>query len=245
MLRAFFVIFILCTIATLAVLGFRGQKGTKPPFEVFPDMVRQPKVRAQAPLDFFADGRGPRLPVAGTVPVGYEMPKPKTESSPPGMPGGDAPEEAHMRIAFSAGTDYFNTGKMGDQWGTGIPLPVTRELMERGQQRFNITCAMCHGATAAGNGITKQYGLATVISLQDDRLRKMSDGEIFNTITNGKNTMMPYGPNIVVADRWAIIAYLRALQRSQHATVADVPEDHRAEMDKPASPPPTTATPAK
>jgi hypothetical protein len=73
----------------------------------------------------------------------------------------------------------------------------------------------------------------------------MSDGEIFNTITNGKNTMMPYGPNIVVADRWAIISYLRALQRSQHATIADVPEDHRAEMDKPASPPPATATPAK
>ena len=244
MLRAFFVIFILCTIATLAVLGFRGEKGTKPPFEVFPDMVRQPKVRAQAPLDFFADGRGPRLPVAGTVPVGYEMPKPKTEGSPPGMTG-DAPEEAHMRIAFSAGTDYFNTGKMGEQWGTGIPLPVTRELMERGQQRFNITCTMCHGAAAGGNGITKQYGLATVVSLQDDRLRKMSDGEIFNTITNGKNTMMAYGPNIVVADRWAIIAYLRALQRSQHATIADVPEDHRAELDKPASPPPTTATPAK
>jgi mono/diheme cytochrome c family protein len=245
MLRAFFVIFILCTIATLAVLGFRGQKGTQPPFEIFPDMVRQPKVRAQAPLDFFADGRGPRLPVAGTVPVGYEMPKPKTESSPPGTAGGDAPEEAHMRIAFSAGTDYFNTGKMGDQWGTGIPLPVTRELMERGQQRFNITCQMCHGASAAGNGITKQYGLATVVSLQDDRLRKMSDGEIFNTITNGKNTMMAYGPNIVVTDRWAIITYLRALQRSQHATIGDVPEDHRAEMDKPASPPPTAATPAK
>jgi len=204
MLRAFFVIFVLCMIAMVAVLGFRGQRSTQPPTEVFPDMVRQPKVRAQAPLDFFADGRGPRLPVAGTVPVGYEMPKPKTEGSPPGMTG-DAPEEAHMRIAFSAGTDYFNTGKMGDQWGTGSPLPVTRELMERGQQRFNITCAMCHGASAAGNGITKQYGLATVVSLQDDRLRKMSDGEIFNTITNGKNTMMAYGPNIVVADRWLLL----------------------------------------
>jgi mono/diheme cytochrome c family protein len=172
------------------------------------------------------------------------MPKPKREASPSGMTG-DAPEEAHMRIAFSGGTDYFNTGKMGDQWGTGLPLPVTRELMERGQQRFNITCAMCHGGAAGGNGITKQYGLATVVSLQDDRLRKMSDGEIFNTITNGKNTMMAYGPNIVVTDRWAIIAYLRALQRSQHATSADVPEDRRAEMDKPASPPPATATPAK
>ena len=240
MLRAFFVIFVLCMIAMIAVLGFRGQKSTQPPSEIFPDMVRQPKVRAQTPLDFFADGRGPRLPVAGTVPVGYEMPRAKTAAAPPGV-SGDASEESHTHVAFSAGTDYFNTGKMGDQWGTGIPWPVTRQLMERGQQRFNITCAMCHGAAAMGNGIVKQHGLATVVSLQDDRIRKMSDGEIFNTITNGKNTMMAYGPNIVVADRWAIIAYLRALQRSQHATIADVPEDQRAELDKPqASPPPPT-----
>jgi hypothetical protein len=69
----------------------------------------------------------------------------------------------------------------------------------------------------------------------------MSDGEIFNTITNGKNTMLAYGPNVSVYDRWAIIAYLRALQRSQNATVADVPEDRRAELEKPASPPPATA----
>jgi len=110
--------------------------------------------------------------------------------------------------------------------------------MHRGQQRFNITCAMCHGATAAGNGITKQYGLATVVSLQDDRIRKMADGEIFNTITNGKNTMMAYGPSVTVADRWAIIAYLRALQRSHNATLADVPPDHRADLEKPASTPP-------
>jgi len=80
--------------------------------------------------------------------------------------------------------------------------------------------------------------------LQDERIRKMSDGEIFNTITNGKNTMMAYGPNIIVPDRWAIIAYLRALQRSQNATVADVPEDHRAELDKPAENAPPEAKPA-
>jgi mono/diheme cytochrome c family protein len=255
MLRVFFVIVLLCAIAVLAVFGFRGQKTTQPPTEIFPDMVRQMKVRAQAPLDFFADGRGPRLPVAGTVPVGYEMParnvsnsdgggpQPATESTPPGMTA-EAPEEAHMLLGFSVGTDYFDTGKMGDQWGTGIPLPVTQELIERGQQRFNITCVMCHGASAAGNGITKQYGLATVVSLQDDRIRKMSDGEIFNTITNGKNTMMAYGPNIVVADRWAIIAYLRALQRSQHATIGDVPEEHRAELEKP-TPSPAAGSTAK
>ncbi len=222
-------IFLLCTIAILAVFGFRGQTSTGPPLELFPDMVRQMKVRAQAPLNFFADGRGPRLPVAGTVPIGYEMP---TKSETLNTSAAAIGSHSHPHASFSAGTDYYNTGKMGDHWGTGIPLEATRDLMERGQQRFNITCAMCHGAAAAGNGITKQYGLATVVSLQDDRIRKMSDGEIFNTITNGKNTMMAYGPNIIVPDRWAIIAYLRALQRSQHAAIADVPEDHRAQLDK-------------
>ncbi len=222
-------IFLLCTIAILAVFGFRGQTSTGPPLELFPDMVRQMKVRAQAPLNFLADGRGPRSPVAGTVPIGYEMP---TKSEALNTSAAAIGSYSHPRASFSAGTDYYNTGKMGDHWGTGIPLEVTRELMQRGQQRFNITCAMCHGAAAEGNGITKQYGLATVVTLQDDRIRKMSDGEIFNTITNGKNTMMAYGPNIIVTDRWAIIAYLRALQRSQHAAVADVPEDHRAQLDK-------------
>jgi cytochrome c5 len=229
MLRGFLVIFLLCTIAILAVFGFRGQTSTGPPLELFPDMVRQMKVRAQAPLNFFADGRGPRLPVAGTVPIGYEMP---TKSEALNTSAAAIGSYSHPHASFSAGTDYYNTGKMGDHWGTGIPLEVTRELMGRGQQRFNITCAMCHGAAAAGNGITKQYGLATVVSLQDEGKRKMSDGEIFNTITNGKNTMMAYGPSIIVPDRWAIIAYLRALQRSQNAAIADVPEDHRAQLDK-------------
>src|SRR5947209_19772013 len=137
-----------------------------------------------------------------------------------------------MPRGFSVGTDYANTGKMGNNWGTGIPVPVTPELIQRGQQRFNITCAMCHGATATGNGITKSYGLATVVTLQDDRIRKMADGEIFNTITNGKNTMLAYGPTVMVADRWAIIAYLRALQRSQNAAIVDVPQEHQAEMEK-------------
>jgi mono/diheme cytochrome c family protein len=236
MLRGFLVIFLLCTIAILAVFGFRGQTSTGPPLELFPDMVRQMKVRAQAPLNLFADGRGPRLPVAGTVPIGYEMPKPGTAGTSEATIG----PWSHPHASFSAGTDYYNTGKMGDRWGTGIPLEVTRELMERGQQRFNITCAMCHGAAAEGNGIVKQHGLTTVVTLQDDRIRKMSDGEIFNTITNGKNTMMAYGPNIIVADRWAIIAYLRALQRSQRAGITEVPENHRAELEAPASPPPAT-----
>jgi mono/diheme cytochrome c family protein len=135
---------------------------------------------------------------------------------------------------------------MGANWGTGIPVPVNPELMERGKQRFTINCTACHGVTGDGNGLVKQYGLTTVQSLQQDRIRNMADGEIFNTITNGKNTMMAYGPNVTVNDRWAIIAYLRALQRSQNATEADVPPEHRADLDKPAeaAPPAPGASPA-
>ena len=235
MLRGFLLISLLVTIAAVAVLGFRGEKTTNEPWEIFPDMVRQIKVRAQSPLNFFADGRGPRLPVNGTVPIGYEMPK----LQPIGAP------ESHPVAGFSVGTDYIDTGKMGDRWGTGIPVPVTPRLLQRGRERFSITCAMCHGATAAGTGITKQYGLATVVTLQDDRIRKMADGEIFNTITNGKNTMMAYGPNIMVTDRWAIIAYLRALQRSQNAAIVDVPPEHRADLEKPAENKPAEAKPAE
>ena len=236
MLRGFLLISLLITIAAVAVLGFRGEKTTNEPWEIFPDMVRQMKVRAQSPLNFFADGRGPRMPINGTVPIGYEMPKPQ--------PGAAAGSESMPR-GFSIGTDYIDTGKMGDKWGTGIPIPVTPQLLQRGRERFNITCAMCHGATATGNGITKQYGLNTVVTLQDDRIRKMADGEIFNTITNGKNTMMAYGPNIMVADRWAIIAYLRALQRSQSAAIADVPPEHRADLEKPAENKPPENKPAE
>ncbi|MEN3371356.1 MAG: hypothetical protein V7609_3499 [Verrucomicrobiota bacterium] len=233
MLRGFLFIFLLTGLALVAFLGFRGQKSTGSPIEVFPDMVRQMKVRAQAPLGFFADGRGARVPVAGTVPVGYEMPKAGSEPS-PGAVAIDPNVYSQPHLRFSGGPDYFNTGKMGTNWGTGIPMQVDGYLMERGKQRFNINCAVCHGATGAGDGITKQYGLTTVVSLQDESKRKMADGEIFNTITNGKNTMMAYGPNLSVTDRWAIIVYLRALQRSQNATEADVPPEHRAELDKPA-----------
>jgi mono/diheme cytochrome c family protein len=233
MLRAFFLIFVLFTIAWLAVFGFRGQKSSKPEIEIFPDMVRQPKVRAQSELNFFADQRGGRQPVEGTVPIGYEMPLPKGEGR-----GVDEAGEMAMRphLGFSEGTDYYNTGKMGANWGTGIPMQVTPQLMQRGQQRFNINCMPCHGELAEGDGIVKQYGLATVVSLQDDRIRKMADGEILNTITHGKNTMMAYGPRVTVPDRWAIICYLRALQRSQHASAADVPPEHQADLEKKPEP---------
>ncbi len=233
MLRAFFLIFLLVSIAWFAVFGFRGQRSSRPEIEIFPDMVRQPKVRAQSELNFFADQRGGRQPVEGTVPIGYDMPMPNDA----GRSADAAGEEAmHAHLGFSEGTDYYNTGKMGANWGTGIPVPVTPKLLQRGEQRFNINCEVCHGELANGDGMAKQYGLATIVSLQDDRIRNMADGEIFNTITHGKNTMMAYGPRVTVQDRWAVICYLRALQRSQHAAAADVPPEHQAEMNKKPEP---------
>src|SRR5205823_8934568 len=117
MLRGFLLISLLLTIAAVAVLGFRGEKTTNEPWEIFPNMVRQMKVRAQSPLNFFADGRGPRMPISGTVPIGYEMPKPQTAAAPA--------MESRLNAGFSVGTDYIDTGKMGNNWGTGIPMPVT------------------------------------------------------------------------------------------------------------------------
>jgi mono/diheme cytochrome c family protein len=228
MLRYFFIALGLFLVLLVAVAGFRGQKSSKPPIEIFPDMDHQPKVKAQAPSDFFADDRGNRLPVAGTVPLGYEMPLSKENPFPD--------EGKYRTVRYSSGTDYLNSGRFGDRWGTGIPLPVTAELLQRGQERYTIFCGVCHGASGAGNGVAGQYGLVAIASLHQDRLRNMADGEIYNTITHGKNTMLGYGASIPLDDRWAIVAYVRALQLSQNATLNDVPSDERSKLETPAQP---------
>lgn len=227
MLKYFFAIFAFLVLAVITVAGFRGQKSSKPPIEIFPDMDHQPKVKAQVPSSFFADGRGARLPVAGTVPLGYSIPLHKPVDGSVGEAEGP-----YKQIFFSSAPVYFDTGKIDDQWGTGMPFEVTPEIIARGQERFTINCSVCHGATGAGNGIAGKYGLAGVANLHQQRIRDMADGEIFNTITHGKNTMMGYGDRIQVQDRWAIIAYVRALQKSQGgATINDVPADERAKLE--------------
>ena len=227
MLKYFFILSGLLVILVVSITGFRGQKSTRPPIEIFSDMRRQPKVKAQATSSFFADGRGNRQPVAGTVPIGYAIPLHKPVDNSIGEASGP-----YKQIYFSSGPDYFDTGKIDGQWGTGMPFEITPALMDRGRERFTINCSPCHGDTAAGNGIASKFGLATVASLHQERIRNMADGEIFNTITMGKNTMMGYGDRIPVQDRWAIIAYLRALQKSQGgATINDVPAAERAALE--------------
>ncbi len=227
MLKYFFYIFALVIVLVVTVAGFRGQKSQKAPIEIFPDMDHQPKVKAQVPSQFFADGRGNREPVPGTVPLGYAMPLHKPIDGSTGEP-----QSPYKQVKFSSGVSYFDTGKMDNKWGTGIPFEATPELIARGQERYAISCKVCHGATGAGNGIAGKYGLVAIANLHQTRIRDMADGEIFNTITHGKNTMMGYGDRIQVQDRWAIIAYIRALQLSQGgATVNDLPPAERAKLE--------------
>jgi len=222
MLRYFFLTFILITVCFLALAGVRGTKMTHPPFQIFPDMKHQPKYTAQHPSDFFADGRANREPVAGTIPIGYNLPNRYYQTS---------ASNRSDTGAFTDQPDYYNTGKIGDAYGEGFPVDVNEPLMARGKERFEINCQICHGPTAAGDGIIKTFGLVTVANLQDERIRTMPDGQIFSTITNGKNTMGAYGPQIAVEDRWAVIAYLRALQKSQNAKLADLPEATQKELN--------------
>jgi mono/diheme cytochrome c family protein len=221
-MRYFFLITLLIGVGILAGAGFRGTKFSKPPTEIFPDMDRQVKYKPQKRSDFFADGRVERTQVADTIPFGYNEAV---------EPTGNEPATSDFYKGFTQGDDYLNTGKIGADWGTGIPIPVTKSLVERGLQRYQINCAVCHGATGAGNGITTQYGLNGVPTYHDTRLRGMADGEIYNTITHGKNTMMPYGDKVTREDRWAIVAYVRALQRAQNATKSDVPADVLAKLE--------------
>jgi mono/diheme cytochrome c family protein len=225
MIKNFLIGFFLLAACAVALLGFRGEQRPTPPIEFFSDMKRQSKVKYQKPSDFFADGRAARPPVDGTIPMGYDIPGHPMQNS-------EVPGDINSPLGeYTAGTDYYNTGKIGDQWGTGIPLAVNLDLLRRGQKVFSITCAACHGATGQGNGITSKYGLNGIANYHQDKYRTMADGQIFNTITHGFNTMMPYGDKITVKDRWAVIAYLRALQKSQYARITDVPEEQRKVLE--------------
>jgi mono/diheme cytochrome c family protein len=225
MIKNFLIGLILFSIVAIALLGFQGQRRSAPPIEFFSDMKRQSKVKYQKPSDFFADGRAARPPVDGTIPMGYDIPGHPAQNS--GVNG-----DINSPLGeFSAGTDYYNTGKMGAQWGTGFPIPVTEAMMQRGQKEFTIYCAVCHGATGQGNGIASKYGMVAIANYHQDKYRKMADGEIFNTITHGKNTMNGYGDKLPVKDRWAIIAYIRALQRSQYAKMPDVPPEKQKQLE--------------
>lgn len=188
-------------VLLVSILGFRGTQFTEPPIDTFPEwafpsMENQPKLRPQSRNEFFADGQSDRIPPPRTIARGM------------------------LRI-----DDHRYQGKDGaGAFLAGFPAGVDVDLnfVQRGRDRYQIYCAPCHGATGDGNGITKRYGMGATPTYHDPRLRTMPEGEIFNTITNGKNTMLPYADKLAPEDRWAVVAYVRALQRAQQGNPADV-----------------------
>ena len=218
-MRYFLVGFLLLGVLVVSVAGFRGSKSRRPPIEVFPDMDRQLKLRPQTLANFFVDGRSSRLPVAGTIPRGAPFQLPGGDSNLVVYPFEDAPvNTGHVK----GGTNFIETN----------PFEITPRLMARGRERFQINCSPCHGPLGDGNGVTKKLGMAVVANLHDARIVRLADGELFYVITNGRNTMASYGSQVPVEDRWAIIAYLRALQVSRLASIDDVPESDRAAIKK-------------
>ncbi len=114
---------------------------------------------------------------------------------------------------------------------TEFPIPITRAVLERGQERFNIYCSVCHGRTGEGNGMIVQRGFPPPPSYHIDRLRKAPVGHLFDVMTRGYGVMYSYASRVEPSDRWAIAAYIRALQLSRHATLDDVPADERAKLE--------------
>jgi len=211
-MRYFLLIFVLLCLVVFFAAGKRGSSSRKPPLEIFPDMDKQPKLRPQTYNEVFENGLSSQLPVAGTVARG---------------------------VAYEDSS--INTGKVpgSTNWVATIPLPVTAEFLERGQQRFLISCSPCHGQLGDGKGITSKFGMAIIADLHDSKTRKVvqqPDGEIFNTVSYGKNLMGPYAGLVTVEDRWAIIAYLRTLQRSRLASIEDVPADVRPTLTRAMAP---------
>jgi len=165
------------------------------------DMHDQPRYKPLAGSPFFEDGRASRPPVAGTVPRG------------------------HART-----DEHLYAGKVNGRLAETFPFPITRSVLERGRERYDIFCAPCHGRDGYGEGMIVQRGFRRPPSFHTDRLRQAPVGHFFDVITNGFGTMASYASRIRPEDRWAIVAYIRALQLSQNATLQDVPPAERRRL---------------
>lgn len=215
MLRITFGAIIIAGVLALGFAGFRGAKTELTHVEWFNDMAHQAKFNPQHTSNFFADGRAERQPVRGTVPIGFTLPGRYDQL------GG-----SNQAGTFTSQPDYYSTGRMGEVYGDGIPEQLAArglDLIKRGQERYDINCAICHGRAGAGDGTVKAFGLMTVASLVAQPVVEQPDGRIFNTITHGRSTMGAYGPVITVEDRWAIVTYVRALQKVATGKLAAAP----------------------
>jgi hypothetical protein len=166
------------------------------------DMYQQPKYKPFAANDFFPDGSSARPLPHHTVARGH----------------------ADLDTEYSQG--QTEDGKLVE----AFPIPVTLELIKRGQERYNIHCAVCHGATGEGNGMIVQRGFPAPPSYHIDRLRSAPAGYVYHVITNGYGVMYSYASRVEPTDRWAIIAYIRALQLSRNGTLQDIPEGELSKL---------------
>ena len=186
------------TIVLLLLAGC-GTTTRKPPVEVFSDMRRQPRYEPLAASSFFSDGRASRAPVAGTVALG------------------------HLKV-----DEAFETGISGKMYVGRNPLPMDAALLARGHERYDVFCAPCHDRAGDGKGIVPVRTSWLAVNLHDQRILQMTDGELFSVATYGRRTMPPYRFQISAADRWAIVAYVRALQRTRQGVIEDVPPEQRS-----------------
>lgn len=178
-------------MVVLVLAGCRGDRTDAPPIHINPNMDWQERFDPQERNDFFADGRAMRPPVAGTVARGF----------------------LREDTAFHFGRDASGA------FTASNPVTITDEVMARGQERYEIFCSVCHGSAGDGNGIimTGNYGYVPAPTYHSDAMRTVPDGYLYDVIANGVRSMPGYAQQIPVADRWAITAYIRALQRSQYA----------------------------
>jgi mono/diheme cytochrome c family protein len=186
------------------------------------DMQDQPKMKPYRSTVFFKDGLSSRPLVAGTVPRGFL--KTDTEfftgkkAGKTSSPAANSPAPASPQPVAGAGNAPGVTGPAAYPDDVEVfPLPITKEVVERGRERYDIFCTVCHGPTGNGDGMIVRRGFRRAASFNDDRLRQAPVGHFFDAVTNGWGAMPAYASQIPVQDRWAIIAYIRALQLSQQS----------------------------
>jgi hypothetical protein len=168
------------------------------------DMQDQPKMKPYRGTTFFADGLSARQPIAGTVPRGFLRDDTEffTGKKSGTTPGAGTQSTQGPDNSFPDDIDYF-------------PIPITEEVVKRGRERYDIFCGACHGLTGNGDGMIVRRGFRRAASFNDDRLRQAPVGHFFDAITNGWGAMPSYASQVPVQDRWAIVAYIRALQEAQ------------------------------
>ncbi len=204
--------FIAALLAVVLLAGCRGAISEKPPVHVNMNMDNQPRFDPQEANPFFADGRAMRPPVPGTVARGMLK------------------DDTRFYLGRAAAGDFVPQ----------MPVPVTRELLLRGRERYDIFCAVCHGKAGDGQGIiiTGQYGYTPAPSYHDATVaaRMAADGYVFDVISRGVRNMPGYAQQLTVADRWAVTAYIRALQLSQNAAEGDIPPGVLAQIQQGGAP---------